>query len=94
MSRTIGFYDHQGMLLASLAGALSIGPIHRPNGAPTMVIKANGLIVARAEDVDGLRWVVERARVNVRDQIRVDRASLGDSRHSFAASTLEVFDDD
>jgi hypothetical protein len=86
-----GFFDAHDTLLATVEGEASFGPINRgPGGGRTMAMKVDGVIVARAEDVDGLRWVVESARVTVVSLLALGRTTLGDNGRSFAASHIKA----
>jgi hypothetical protein len=86
------FFDDQGRLLAYVVGDAVFGPIRTVNGAQTTALKVGATVVARAEDVDGLRWVVDTGKVKIVDANLVRRVSLGDNGRQFVASTIKIID--
>lgn len=85
----LGFLDTNKKLMAYVEGDnATFGSVYR-DGVPDMALKMDGVLVARAEDIDGLRWAVERAQVTVVDAAAVERATLGDNGRHFAASIIQ-----
>lgn len=88
----IGFFDHHGNLMATTEGEASFAPLHRGTASPTMVLKMDSIIVAREEDIDGLRWVVETKLVKIVERSLVERASLAGIAPPFCASSIKTLD--
>lgn len=88
----IGFFDPYANLMATTEGECRVAPVYAPGTGPTMALDVDGVIVARAEDVDGLRWVVEAGMVKIVNRELVRRATLGDSAIVFAASAIKTLD--
>jgi hypothetical protein len=86
----LGFLDSDKKLMAYVDGDNGFfSPVAVRGGGQTMAFTMDDVIIARAEDVDGLRWVVERKLVTVVDRAAVERATLGDDGAPFAASFVQ-----
>lgn len=88
---TIGFFDSNYTMLARMKGEkVLFAPIHRPNAEQTTALKVDGVIVARMEDVAGLRWAVEAKLVEILEPELVHKNELTYKGKQFAAHHIGV----